>query len=139
MVALKLVLMVAREAKVKFSIEKSSFFTENIKVLGYSSNTRETVLTMDKLKASAILNMKKPSSLYELHSRLSSFQYQSVFIPYLKHISYPLQFLLRKNEFCLTEIEELLWQLLKQVSTLNLQLTIPDSQDNLVLTTDASK
>ena len=139
LVALKLVLMVAREAKVKFSIEKSSFFTENIKILGYSFNTRETILTMDKLKASAILNMKKPSSLYELHSRLSSFQYQSVFIPYLKHISYPLQFLLRKNEFRWTEIEELSWQLLKQVSTLNLRLTIPDSQDNLVLTTDASK
>ena len=108
-------------------------------MLGYSFNTRETVLTMDKLKASAILNMKKPSSLYELHSRLSSVQYQSVFIPYLKHISYPLQFLLRKNEFRWTEIEELAWQLLKQVSTLNLRLTIPDSQDNLVLTTDASK
>ena len=116
---------------------KSSFFTENIKVLGYSFNTTETILTMDKLKASAILNMKKPSSLYELHSRLSSFQYQSVFIPYLKHISYPLQFLLQKNEFRWTEIEELAWQLLKQVSTLNLQLTIPDSQDNLVLTTNA--
>ena len=107
--------------------------------MGYSFNTRETILTMDKLKASAILNMKKPSSLYELHSRLSSFQYQSVFIPYLKHISYPLQFLLRKNKFRWTEIEELAWQLLKQVSTLNLRLTIPDSQDNLVLTTDASK
>ena len=77
--------------------------------------------------------------MYELHSRLSSFQYQSVFIPFLKHISYPLQFLLRKNEFRWTEIEELSWQLLKQVATLNLKLTVPDPQDNLVLTTDASK
>ena len=47
--------------------------------------------------------------------------------------------MLRKNEFRWTEIEELSWQLLKQVATLNLRLTVPDPQDNLVLTTDASK
>ena len=74
LVVLKLVLLVARWAKIKFSIEKTMFFTQNIKVLGYSFNTKDTILTMDKLKASAILNMKKPSSLYKLHSRLSSFQ-----------------------------------------------------------------
>jgi len=135
----KLVLLAAQRAKIKFNIEKSSFFTQKIKVLGYSFDTNNTILTMDKLKASAILNMKKPASLYELHSRLSSFQYQSVFIPFLKHISYPLQLLLRKGEFRWTEIEELSWQLLKNVSTLNLRLTVPDPSDNLVLTTDASK
>ena len=135
----KLVLIVCRVAKIRFSIEKSSFFTHKIKILGYSFNTKETILQMDKLKASAILNMKKPASLYELHSRLSSFQYQSIFIPYLKHIAFPLQLLLRKNEFKWGEIEELSWTLLKQVSTLNLRLTIPSPEDNLVLTTDASK
>ena len=51
LVALKLVLIVARAAKIKFSIEKSAFLTENIKVLGYLFNTRDTILTMDKLKA----------------------------------------------------------------------------------------
>ena len=136
---LKLTLLVCRMAKIKFSIEKSSFFTQNIKVLGYAFNTKDTILQMDKLKASAILNMKKPASLYELHSRLSSFQYQSMFIPYLKHITFPLQLLLRKNEFRWTEIEELAWTILKNVSTANLRLTIPDPEDNLVLTTDASK
>jgi dUTPase len=136
---LKLVLLVSRSARIKFSIEKSSFFTQNLKVLGYAFDTKEVTLMMDNLKASAITNMKKPSSLYELHSRLSSFQYQSVFIPFLKHISYPLQFLLRKGEFRWTEVEEMSWQLLKQVATLNLRLTIPDHSDNLVLSTDASK
>jgi hypothetical protein len=136
---LKLVLLVSRSARIKFSIEKSSFFTQNLKVLGYAFNTKEVTLMMDNLKASSITNMKKPSSLYELHSRLSSFQYQSVFIPFLKHISYPLQFLLRKGEFRWTEVEEMSWQLLKQVATLNLRLTIPDHSDNLVLSTDASK
>ncbi len=55
--------------------------TKNIKVLGYSFNTEDVILTMDKLKSSAIANMKKPSSLFELHSRLCSFQYQQSFLP----------------------------------------------------------
>jgi hypothetical protein len=87
--------MAATEAKIKFSSEKSKFFTTNVKVLGYSFDTSNVQLTMDKVKASGIMNTKKPSSLYELHSRLASFQYQSMFLPYLKHILYPLNFLPR--------------------------------------------
>jgi hypothetical protein len=94
-VALKVLLMAATEAKIKFSSEKSKFFTTNVKVLGYSFDTSNVQLTMDKVKASGIMNTKKPSSLYELHSRLASFQYQSMFLPYLKHILYPLNFLPR--------------------------------------------
>ena len=135
----KMVLIAARNAKIKFSIEKSSFFTTNLKVLGYSFNTKSVHLSMDKMKASAIINTKKPSSLYELHSRLASFQYQSAFLPYIKHILYPLHFLLRKKEFKWGEIEETSWQLAKQLASLNLRLTIPDPDDDLVLTTDASK
>ncbi len=56
----KLILMACREAKIKFSAEKCSFMTKNIKVLGYSFNTEDVILTMDKLKSSAIANMKKP-------------------------------------------------------------------------------
>jgi dUTPase len=138
-ICFKLVLMAARQAKIKFSIEKSSFFTTKIKILGYAYDTKETVLTMDKLKASAILNMKKPASLFELHSRLASLQYQSTFLPYLKHILYPLHFLLRKKTFSWGPIEEKSWQIAKQLATLNLRLTIPDPSDDLVLTTDASK
>ncbi|PVE27039.1 hypothetical protein DC007_14725, partial [Enterococcus faecalis] len=71
---LKLVLMIARDAKIKFSIEKSSFLTTKVKVLGYEFDTKDVILTMDRLKASAIQNLRKPSSLFELHSRLASFQ-----------------------------------------------------------------
>ncbi len=76
--------MAATEAKIKFSSEKSKFFTTNVKVLGYSFDTSNVQLTMDKVKASGIMNTKKPSSLYELHSRLASFQYQSMFLPNLQ-------------------------------------------------------
>ncbi|MEG1724594.1 MAG: RNase H-like domain-containing protein [Anaerovoracaceae bacterium] len=85
------------------------------------------------------MNMKKPSSLFELHSRLASFQYNSMFIPFLKHISYPLHFLLRKGQFTWGPIEEQSWNMLKAVSTLGLRLTIPEPHENLVLATDASK
>jgi hypothetical protein len=138
-VCFKMVLMAARKAKIKYSIEKSSFFTTKLKILGYSFDTKDVHLTMDKLKASGFLNTKKPSSLYELHSRLAAFQYQSSFLPYIKHILYPLHFLLRKKEFTWGPIEELSWQLAKQLATLNLRLTIPDPEDDLVLTSDASK
>jgi hypothetical protein len=65
-VCFKMVLMAARKAKIKYSIEKSSFFTTKLKILGYSFDTKDVHLTMDKLKASGFLNTKKPSSLYEL-------------------------------------------------------------------------
>jgi dUTPase len=139
LVCFKVVLEAARMASIKFSIEKTTFFTTKIKVLGYSFDTKNTNLSMDKLKASAIANMKKPSSLYELHSRLASLQYQSSFLPYLKNILYPLHFLLRKREFTWGNIEEEAWTIAKNLASLNLRLTIPEPDENLVLTTDASK
>jgi hypothetical protein len=135
----RLCLLIARDARIKYLIEISAFVTTKVKILGYEFETMDAILTMDKLKASAIQNLKKPSSLFELHSRLASFQYNSVFIPYLKHIAYPLQFLLRKGEFKWGPIEEMSWQLLKAVSTLNLRISIPEPDDILVLATDASK
>jgi hypothetical protein len=94
---------------------------------------------MDRLKSSAISNMKKPSSLFELHSRLCAFQYQSMFLPYLKHILYPLHYMLRKRVWNWGEAEEEAWTIAKQLSGLGLRLVIPDRTDDLVLTTDASK
>ena len=94
---------------------------------------------MDKMKASGIMNTKKPSSLYELHSRLASFQYQSMFLPYLKHILYPLNYLLKKKEFTWGPIEERAWNSAKALSVLGLKLTVPNPEDDLILTTDASK
>jgi hypothetical protein len=138
-VCFKLCLMAAREAKIKFSIEKTTFFTTKLKVLGYSFDTKDATLTMDRLKSSAISNMKKPSSLFELHSRLCAFQYQSMFLPYLKHILYPLHYMLRKRVWNWGEAEEEAWTIAKQLSGLGLRLVITDRTDDLVLTTDASK
>jgi hypothetical protein len=60
LVCFKAVLLAARIAGIKFSIEKSSFFTTKIKILGYSFDTKDVILMMDQLKASAFANMKKP-------------------------------------------------------------------------------
>jgi hypothetical protein len=94
---------------------------------------------MDKLKCSAILNTKKPASLYELHSRLAALQYQAQFLPYLKDVIFPLHFLLRKKEFSWGEIEDRAWQQAKELAALQIRLVVPNAEDNLVLTTDASK
>ena len=37
----------AREARIKFSIEKATFFMTKIKILGYSFDTKNIELTMD--------------------------------------------------------------------------------------------
>jgi hypothetical protein len=62
-VCFKICLMAAREAKIKFSVEKTTFFTTKIKVLGYVFDTKDAQLTMDKLKMSAIINVKGGESL----------------------------------------------------------------------------
>ncbi len=130
-VALKVILQAARRAHIKFSAEKTKFLTKKFKVLGYHYDTETLHLTMNKNKASAFENMKKPSSLYELHSRLASFQYQQAFLPFIKHILYPLNFLLRKKIFQWTEVEERAWQTAITLTKLNIQLTIPEPTDIL--------
>jgi hypothetical protein len=85
LVSLKLVLMVARNAGIKFSIEKSVFVTTKFQIAGYDFDTKNASLTMDKLKTSALWNMKCPTSLYELHNRICVFSYHSSFLPKLKH------------------------------------------------------
>jgi hypothetical protein len=138
-VALKVLLIAATEAKIKFDCRKSKFFTTNVTLMGYELNISKVQLTMDKVKSSGILNTQKPSSLNELHSRLASFQYQNKFLPYLQHILYPLNFLLLKKEFTWGPVEERAWTIAKALSTLDLRLSIPDPEDELFLTTDASK
>ena len=139
LVCLKLVLMVARDAKIKFSIEKSIFVTTQFQIAGYAFDTKQASLTMDKIKSSALLNMKKPTSLYELHNRICVFSYHSRFLPYLKHILYPLNLLIKNRKFVWTEIEEEAWNHAKTLCSLNLRLTVPNAEDDLVLATDASK
>ena len=83
--------------------------------------------------------MKKPANLQELHSRLASLYYQSSFLPYIKHILYPLQFLLQQKQFSWGPVEEHAWQSAKMLATLSLRFAIPEDTDELVITTDASK
>jgi Reverse transcriptase (RNA-dependent DNA polymerase) len=54
----RLCLLIARDARIKYSIEKSAFVTTKVKILGYEFDTMDAILTMDKLKASAIQNLK---------------------------------------------------------------------------------
>jgi hypothetical protein len=62
-----------------------------------------------------------------------------MFLPYLKHVLYPLHYMLRKRIWHWGDAEEEAWTIAKQLSGLGLRLTVPDKADDLVLTTDASK
>jgi hypothetical protein len=139
LVCLKLLLRVARDHKIKFSVQKSVFITTKFQIAGYEFDTKQGSWTMDKLKSSALQNMKKPTSLFELHNRICVFSYHSRFLPYLKHILYPLHLLIKNKKFKWTAVEEEAWNSAKTQCSLNLRLTVPNTEDDLVLATDASK
>jgi hypothetical protein len=55
-----------------------------------------------------------------------------MFLPYLKHILYPLHYMLRKRVWNWGEAEEEAWTIAKQLRRLGLRLVIPDRTDDLV-------
>lgn len=132
LVCLKLILMVARNEQIKFSIQNSSFLTDKLQIYGYNFDTMNADVTLDSLKSSAILNMKRPTSLFELQNRIIIFSYYSRCMPYLKHILYPLDYLIKTGKFKWTSIEEDAWTQAKEICALNVRLTVPDENDDLV-------
>ncbi len=118
---------------------KSVFITTKFQIAGYEFDTKQGSWTTDKLKSRALHNMKRPTSLFELHNRICVFSYHARFLPYLKHIFFPLQLLIKKMKFIFTDVEKEAWNSAKALCTLNLRLTVPNAEDDLVLATDVSK
>jgi hypothetical protein len=139
LICFKIVLEAAKKAKLKFSIQKSTFIATKIQMLGYTINTMQANIKIDAIKSSGFLNMKKPSTLYELQSRLCTFKYFENSLPYLKEILYPLHFIVKQQKFSWGPVEELAWTQAKRLVSLGLTLSVPDESNDLVLTTDASK
>ena len=131
--------MVARHNRVKFSYNNSNFVTTKLNIHGYNFDTAAATVALDSIKSSAIINMKRPTSLFELQNGIVIFSYYSRCLPYLKHILYPLTYMLKSRRFKWTSIEEDSWSQAKEICALNIRLIIPDDEDDLVLCTDASK
>ena len=77
--------MVARHNRVKFSYNKSNFVTTKLNIHGYNFDTAAATVALDSIKSSAIINMKRPTSLFELQNGIVIFSYYSRCLPYLKH------------------------------------------------------
>ena len=136
---LKVVLMAYQMHGIKLSPKKSTFFPETFKILGVNLSPKTAELSLDGLKAQSILEWEKPDSLYSLQSRLYALNYWMKFIPALAEVKFPLQQIVRSQIFSWNEEADLAWQRLKALIALDVRLTVPKQDEQLVLTTDASK
>ena len=139
LIHLKAVLMAYRMYDIRLSPTKCTFFPESFKILGVTLSPKSCELALSRVKAQSILDWEKPDSLYTLQSRLYALNYWMKFIPALAEIKFPLQQIVRSQIFTWNEEADLAWQRLKALIALDIRLTIPERDEQLVLTTDASK
>lgn len=135
----KVVLMAYKMFDIKLSPNKSTFFPDSFKILGVMITPRSCELALDRVKAQSILDWEKPDSLYTLQSRLYALNYWTKFIPALAELKFPLQQIIRSQIFTWNEEADLAWQRLKAIIALDIRLTIPEQDEQLLLSTDASK
>ena len=138
MIALELLFLATQKCNGKLNPKKCRFLTEQVTVLGYHLDTKSTTTYIEQLKCSAIINWTRPASLFELHSRLCTLGYFQKYLPKMKEICYPLFHAIRKKEFNWNESMEFAWQALKILIKVDIQLTVPDSNERLYLFSDAS-
>ena len=75
LIYLELQLFAIRNANLRISPPKCKIATTQVMVLGLEMNTQDAELFISQKKASSILSWPKPSSLYEVQSRLCSLLY----------------------------------------------------------------
>ena len=139
LIHLKAVLMAYRMYDIRLSPNKCTFYPESFKILGVTLSPKSCELALSRVKAQSILDWEKPDSLYTLQSRLYALNYWMKFIPALAELKFPLQQIVRSQIFTWNEEADLAWQRLKALIALDIRLTIPEREEQLVITTDASK
>src|SRR5450830_1141691 len=127
------------EAELKSSDRASDLFEEQKPEESFGEQMIAGELALDRVKAQSILDWEKPDSLYTLQSRLYALNYWTKFIPALAELKFPLQQIVRSQIFCWTEEADQAWERIKAIIALDIRLTIPEQDEQLVLTTDASK
>ena len=138
-VCVKMVMLAFLKAGLKVAPSKSRIAVTTFPILGVTLDTLNDVTQIDQIRIQAIQNWTRPSSLYEVHSRIAMLAYFSKYLPGLKTIIYPLIHLLRTKEFVWGKIQEDSWVEIKQLAELAIQLYIPQKSDQLFLFTDSSK
>ena len=133
------VLWVLHKEGILLNPKKASFCKTVFSCLGITINTKENLVSIDKKRAAAILEWPKPATLIEVMSRLQSLNYLGKHLPHLKTIAYPLITMIRTKIFCWEEEHETAWTHLKHLITLNIRLSIPNPDLELVGSSDTSK
>ncbi|MFN9901353.1 MAG: hypothetical protein ACK55Z_21745, partial [bacterium] len=107
--------------------------------MGVQVNPNRAELALDAVKAKSILTWEKPDSLYTLQSRLYSFNYWQKFIPQLSELKFPLNQVLRSGIFSWDKKVNEAWERIKTIIALDIKLTIPQREEQLVLSCYAIK
>jgi RNase H-like domain found in reverse transcriptase/Reverse transcriptase (RNA-dependent DNA polymerase) len=136
---LKLVLQAYIMHDIRISPQKSTFFPDSFKILGVSFAPQQAELFLDRVKAQSILDWEKPNSLFTLQSRIYALNYWTKFIPNLAELKFPLNQILRSGIFSWTQEADDAWENIKVMVALDIKLTIPNKDEQLLITTDASK
>ena len=136
---LKLLFYALSVANIRLSPKKCKFASNSITILGKEFNAQSGILYMDKAKLGYMLSWNRPSSLYELQSRLCQATYWINYILQGKRVTEPLFELIRSKSYKWRITEEKAWNNLMAMIKLDLKLTIPTPDMQLVLSTDASK
>ena len=117
---------------------KCNFFVTKFKILGYELNTFDKQTYLDEFRINSILKWPRPSSLYELSSRIATLGYFQKYLPKLKLLMFPLIALLRQKTFIWDEICEKSWRMIRLLVSLQVRLTIPHPNEQLILLSDSS-
>jgi len=139
LIHLEAVILAYKLHDIKISPDKCTFYAKTLKVLGVQVNPNQAELALDAVKAKSILTWEKPDSTYTLQSRLYSLNYWQKFIPQLSELKFPLQQIVRSGIFSWDAKADEAWERIKAIIALDIKLTIPRKDEQLILTCDASK
>ena len=136
--ALRAVLYAFIKANIRLSPSKSEIAVTRFKILGYQLDTLCQYSTIDDNRVQSILDWPRPSSLYEVQSRVATCGYFTKYLPYLKTYIFPLLSILRSKTFLWDEYIDQSWRFLKLLVIMQIKNTIPKSDEQLYIFSDAS-
>lgn len=123
---------------IKLKLEKCTFCSEKLKVLGYIVSHNS--VAVDPARVESLVKLRPPVSKAELRSILGSFLLCSYFVPNYAQQVGPLYELLRDNvEFVWSPSQSTVFEQVKVALTQAIALSYPDYSKEWVIRTDGSK
>ena len=138
LVCLKLMFKALEYGGVLLSPKKCILYSPEVNVLGLTVQTMTGNILLDHKRGMSFITMARPNSLYELSSRLSSMNYFRQFLPKLKELTTTFYTMLKERKWRWSSVEEKSWMRLKAIILLDIKLTIPAPEEQLLVTCDAS-